>query len=250
MAFTGIGFIHGAAEPISKKIYKAHKNISIEREEGALLRDRDKNKFIRGLKKVQRSRFYGINFDNVEDGFKEIKKINTIEFRLPNGTVDADTWIDNINLFGGIMHTAQKLSDIQAKPRSELTNAEIQILEIFEKIKSADIDESLKLKYLLELVIPEENREIFEERYFVNKKLLKENKKISSLLDSFIAEGPVVLDNWRPTVSNIESYCYSQNNPFGKPVNGESLVYVTQLRLNNDLDKIKQKVNLGIDISE
>ena len=56
------------------------------------------------LKKTQlQSRFFSINFDNIG------KAKNTIEIRLPNGTVDAETWIQNINLFGGIVKAAEAL---------------------------------------------------------------------------------------------------------------------------------------------
>ena len=62
--------------------------------------EEDLKKFLKDAQKDKDGkidRYYGINFANVGEDK------NTIEFRLPNGTIDAKTWIENINLFGGII---------------------------------------------------------------------------------------------------------------------------------------------------
>ena len=80
------------------------------------------NKFTSELRKVQSrnendiARYSGINFMNTGSQGK-----NTIEFRLANGTIDPDTWIENINLFGGLVKSAQELAEIQKKPENERT---------------------------------------------------------------------------------------------------------------------------------
>ena len=116
----------------------------------------------RFIKDAQESRYYGINFMNIED------YNNTIEFRLANGTIDADTWIQNINLFGGIVRSSEDLAKIQTKPEEERTEEEKNILEYFEQIKSSKISNQEKLEALLSIVIPEEYRDIYRERYEVN----------------------------------------------------------------------------------
>lgn len=249
MAFTGTHIMHGAAEPVSKKILEAYKDAYVLNGEEWLLKSENKNKFIKGLKKIQKSRFSGINFGNVEDEYDKINNINTIEFRLPNGTIDADTWIENINLFGGLLSASQELSDIQKKAEYELTDADIEKLEVFRKIKNSDTDKISKLKYLLELTIRKEDRQIYEERYFINKELLNKNEETNNNLNKYISEEPIILDGWRPTVYSIGKYCYSKDNPFGKPVNSESLVNNTMQRLGRDLRETKKEINDNIDIS-
>lgn len=135
------------------------------------------------LVKAQENRYYGINFKPYSRA--------TIEFRLSNGTLDADTWIENINLFGGIVKTAQDLAIIQTKPEEEQTVEERDLLRKFEKLKEANVDEHEKLELLLSLVIPQEDREIYRGRYEVNSKLLEENLDVKEKITSNLAEGTI-----------------------------------------------------------
>ena len=66
----------------------------------------------------ENDKYCGINFQNLGE-YK-----NTIEIRLANGTLDADTWIENINLFGGLVRASQELAIIQTteKNRSQILN--------------------------------------------------------------------------------------------------------------------------------
>ena len=110
------------------------------------------------------SRYRALNLFNLEKG---------IEFRLPNGTISAKTWIENANLFGGIVKAAQDLSIIQEKDFSKMTDEEEHKLECFEKLKSGELDEKESLDMLLEIAVPEEIREVYERRYEVNRELIK-----------------------------------------------------------------------------
>ena len=38
---------------------------------------------------------------------------NTIEFRLANGTINPEMWIENANLFGGMVAISEELARIQ-----------------------------------------------------------------------------------------------------------------------------------------
>lgn len=140
------------------------------------------------LLKVEDNRYYGINF-RPSNTTKSSRA--TIEFRLPNGTLDADTWIENINLFGGIIKTAQDLAIIQTKPEQEQTDEERDLLRKFEKLKEANVDEHEKLEILLALVIPQEDREIYRERYEVNSKLLEEKLDVKEKITSNLAKGTI-----------------------------------------------------------
>ncbi len=79
------------APPISKKIEEALEEGYVD-----LSVEDSFDYFVYDLETIQENdRYSGINFLNVGSDVK-----NTIEFRLSNGTLDAKTWIENINLFG------------------------------------------------------------------------------------------------------------------------------------------------------
>lgn len=138
------------------------------------------------LKATQEERFSGINFYNIGE------KSNTIEFRIGNGTLDADTWIENINLFGGIVKAAEDLARIQAK--EEITKEEQEKLKCFELLKDNQISEEEKLEALLVLAIPEENRNIYRERYIVNSRLLEQNPEIKNIITQNVAKTTIDLN--------------------------------------------------------
>ena len=135
------------------------------------------DEFARLLKKVQNSRYTGINFMNLGE------KNNTIEFRLANGTINPEMWIKNANLFGGMVAVAEELAQIQKN--GVRTEEDKHKLEIFEQLKT-DIDEKEKVEILLELVGVE--AEPYMERYEVNIGLIKENKEMDEV---FIGKEPL-----------------------------------------------------------
>ena len=110
---------------------------------------------------------FGINFQNLGN------KKNTIEFRVSNGTIDYKTWIENINLFGGLVEAAERLAQIELKPEDERTQDEKKLLENLKKLNSNGLNDKERLELFLEIVIPKEQRYIYQERYEVNSKLLK-----------------------------------------------------------------------------
>ena len=168
-----------AAKPISKKVEDA-----IKRPDFYIL---EADKFKDFLKNIQNgNKHYGINF--VDE-----KKYDTVEFRLPNGTLNSETWIENINLFGGIMQVSEKLGMIQLEDESKITDKDKRLLYCFDKIKDNEIDEREKLEYLLELVIAEEDRDIYRERYEENNKLMHENPKMENEIETDLARDKVNL---------------------------------------------------------
>ena len=149
------------AQPISKKIEEAMKTgtISLEGEE-------DLSEFASTVATIQASRYSGINFCNVGKKGK-----NTIEFRLPNGTINPNTWIENINLFGGIVRSAHELSIIQAKPEGQITETERKMLDNVEMLQTGENEEQIA-KALIELCITPEDRHVYMDRYTTNNPLL------------------------------------------------------------------------------
>ena len=170
--------IKNFAKPISGEIERILNEGSVELEtEEELVNLVKEAQLYRGIQEVDRG--FGINFSNIGN------EKNTIEFRLPNGTLDADTWIQNINLFGETMKVCQDLALIQTK-NEELSEEEKEMLKTLEKLKYSK-DNSEKLEFLLSLVIPEENRKIYRERYVLNYKLLKENMEMEAIITARLA---------------------------------------------------------------
>ena len=110
-------------------------------------------------------RYSGINLLNINNGK------NTIEFRHANGTLDPDLWIDNINLFGGIVAISEELANIQEK--ENINDEDKSKLSLFEKLKD-DIEDEKKLEVLLELLDLEPKE--YLERFRSNVNLLKQDK--------------------------------------------------------------------------
>ena len=88
------------ARPISPRINKAIEKGSINLES-----EEDLDSFIEKVQKAQGSRYCGLNLWNINNGK------DTIEFRISNGTIDPDTWIENARLYGRIVEIAEKLAE-------------------------------------------------------------------------------------------------------------------------------------------
>lgn len=142
----------------------------------------DAQKFVQAS---QTTRTYGINFQNLGEG------INTIEFRLANGTIDSKTWIENVNLFGGIIKASEKLGLIQNKKDEEITLEDKQLLEKLQLLKKEGVSQEEKLGALLDLVVPENKREIYRRRYQVNNELLDKSAEVKEKLEKNIAKKPI-----------------------------------------------------------
>jgi hypothetical protein len=163
------------ASPVSKELEeKLPDAIQIDGEE-------DLESFKREIAERQESRYRGINFKNLGPSGK-----GTVEFRLSNGTVDAKTWIENINLYGGLVRASQEIAVIQAKNPSERTDEENNKLAIFDRLGT---DEKMqgeeRLDALLSLAIKDpKKREIYKARYRTNNELIQ-----GTTVDESLEEG-------------------------------------------------------------
>ncbi|HCC03412.1 MAG TPA: hypothetical protein DEP51_00935 [Clostridiales bacterium] len=171
------------AAPISKDFYNMVNSGKIN-----LSIDKDLEEFKKKLCNAQGKRTKGMNFKNLSEDNK-----HTIEFRLPNGTIDSNTWIENINLFGGLIKIAEDLANIQQKVELERTEEEKNILVCFENIRNKKLTEQETLEQLLQMVIPEENRECYRQRYKINARLLEANSKLKNSLKKKFAEGAIII---------------------------------------------------------
>ena len=175
---TRMGGASHYAVPISKKIENALESGKID-----LKNSEDISKFASEIKDVQGNRYSGINFMNVGESGK-----NTVEFRLANGTINPETWIENINLFGGVIVSAQSISKIQAKNEQDRTEQEKSDLEKFEMLKDKTISNEERLDMLLDLTVSKEDKEIYQNRYKENSKLLEKNDIVSKSIKGQISE--------------------------------------------------------------
>lgn len=140
----------------------------------------DLRAFAKNAQKYER--FFAINFLNLGNDK------DTIEFRLSNGTINADTWIENINLFGGLIRVSEELAQIQQRTEQEPTNKEKRWLECFEELKNNALPQEKLLEDLLEIIVSEEDREIYRKRYEVNSKLIEESPEIKSSITDKMAK--------------------------------------------------------------
>ncbi len=147
------------AESISYKLNTAIKkgSIDLRGEEGL-------NGFIEEIKEAQVIRNSGINLLNVNN-FK-----NTIEFRVPNGTIDPEVWIQNIRLFGRLVEISQRLAKIEKQKTK--SKEDIEIIKLKEKLKE-EIPEQEKMEILIDMLFFEEERNDYRNRYISNSRLLR-----------------------------------------------------------------------------
>lgn len=125
-----------------------------------------------------KTKYYGLNLLNANSLDK-----NTIEFRMPNGEFNFDELILNIRLFGKLLEVSKKINKLLNGVAK--TRYEIKLLEYYNKMISRDMDDKLKLSFLLNMLFEDrEERDIYYRRY-VNNRMLnpcrKENKKVFCL---------------------------------------------------------------------
>lgn len=167
--------IEAFAIPVSKEMEnELEETIEIDDED-------DLDNFKRRLAKRQEDRYKGINFKNLEEDGK-----GTIEFRISNGTIDPTTWIENINLYGGLVRVAQEISLIQEKKERKRSPEEASKLALFDKLGTdINLTEKERARILIELIISDETRrQTYIDRYNTNSALLEldENEEINDYL--------------------------------------------------------------------
>ena len=127
--------------------------------------------FIQGLSQWQETKNNSLNF------YHQNKKLNTMEFRVPNGSMSFVTWLQNIKLFGRLLMVSKALGGISLEEASE---DEKTLWNLKEELKQ-DISVEDKLEILLELLFSEEEKEVYRGRYYANKRLLGENNSFKKL---------------------------------------------------------------------
>lgn len=134
------------------------------------------------------NRYKAVNHGNINKPEKP-----TIEFRFPNGSVNPEMWVENINLLGGIVKTAEDLSKIQKKSPHDLSEEELKLLYNFHIIRGDDYQEVEKLEALMELVLPESLRSSYRQRYYSNKRTLEANPLLKEEIERKITKKAIRL---------------------------------------------------------
>lgn len=147
--------------PISSKFSNAIEDgtINLESEE-------ELDKFIEVIQEVQEDRYSGLNLLNINNGK------NTIEFRIPNGTINPDTWIENARLFGRMVQLSQELAEIEKS--TEIGIEEKKLLQLRDRLKDENIPEQEKMETMLELLFTGEEKEVYRDRYITNTNILEQ----------------------------------------------------------------------------
>ena len=166
------------ARPISGNDELKQEIINLENES-------DLEKFIVETKIIQGTRYSGINYCNVWR-----KEKNTIEFRLPNGTLDPTTWIENINLFGGLVRVSHELSEIMLKSEEQRTEEEKKMLYNYEVIQMEQ-DERKVAEALIGLCVSQEQMQTYLDRYDENSELLEKTPELNDGLNGQIRKNKI-----------------------------------------------------------
>lgn len=117
------------------------------------------------------------------------------EFRMPNGGVNYNTWIDNIRLFGKIVETSKKISELLNK--ENLTKEEEKMLDLKLKLEDEELSLEEKLVTLMNLLFKDKQiRNIYYERFAAIIKKIKEEN-----IDNYERE---TLINNEPSFSKVE----------------------------------------------
>ena len=140
--------------------------------EGIVYQDLKKSdeEFIQCLSFWQETKNNSLNFHH------QNKKLNTMEFRVSNGSMSFIIWMQNIKLFGRLLMISKALGNIHLNQASE---DEEKLWNLKERLKQ-DISLDEKLEILLELLFSEDEKEVYRNRYYANSRLLEKNNSLES----------------------------------------------------------------------
>ena len=233
------------AKPISRNVLESIQSGNFDNYEQL-----SKEEFIKRIKDFQKGtkgtneRGYGINFLNIghEDG-----KINTIEFRSPNGTIDIDTWMENVAFFGGMIEVSQKISDISKIDDKERTEEEKRLLGKFQSLKEENIDVQQRLDLLLDLCVPSELKQTFIERYEENSRVLSNNPKIYEKIEKMIAKKSIVISTEykeKSILDSVEEAIVADGTRIGRVNEETNIIKARENERNNPVEKDSNDIDI------
>lgn len=167
---TGSIWRTGMASPSGKKILKQIENNSLKVSYKKMGKFRNMiSKF-----KIDERRYKGLNLTNIGS-----EKKNTIEFRMANGTLNFDSIKENVFLYASLLDYSVNM----------LENPE-KYTERREAFLETDISEEEKANRFLDLIIDDDAKKIFIDRWKTNKdcKTFEKNDKKGFAQRRFIKE--------------------------------------------------------------
>lgn len=127
------------------------------------------DEFVGKIHSWQDSKNNSLNLIHVRNG------MNTIEFRISNGSNSFVTWMQNIALFARLLMVSKRLGGLSSK--EELSGVEQNFWNLKELLK-LDLREEEKLEILLDLLFGlDARKEVYRARYYANKELLAMDEK-------------------------------------------------------------------------
>ncbi len=116
----------------------------------------------------------GINFKKNSIALRDMKssKSARLEFRMPNGTIKPEVWIDNIRLFGRMVEVAKEIDLIQDLDNP--TEEQLRKLNLKESLKK-DVPLDEKLEILMDLLFDDEKiKQIYKNRFRTLERMISE----------------------------------------------------------------------------
>lgn len=156
------------AKPFSQKL-----SIAIDKDSVLINDEYDLKQFVQEVQEIQENRYFSINVQNININNAK----NTVEFRISNGTLDFETWIDNIRLYGKIIYLSEKLAEIEQS--KEMSANDMRLIHLKQQLKE-DLPEEQKLEILLDLLFDENEKDTYRKRYYSNHKIFEKSSNIYS----------------------------------------------------------------------
>lgn len=103
-----------------------------------------------------------------------------------------------------MVRAAEDLARIEKK--DVRTPEELKKVKTLENLKYLGISDEEKLELLLALAIPEEDRDIYRQRYELNSKLIKESPRTEQGIDEQVAENPTDFKKTRINKYHLSDY--------------------------------------------
>ena len=176
------------------------------------------------LKEFKRQIRVGQRTKNVSLNTGEYSGHHTIEFRLSNASLDPNTWMENISLYGGLMECCRNLTRIMVKNDNDRTPEEIEKLKKLTILNTSNISREERLDLLLDFICQdEEQKNLLKKRYDANYMLFETDEDLSYFLNNTIAKRPLLFrpksayfrdvtsDEYTQVSSNIENELEEKN---------------------------------------
>lgn len=136
---------------------KTTKKIYLKASENESLNDKlTLNNLIVYLKKINKSRYKGLNVDNLDKQYK-----NTIEFRMPNGEIEFKELLYNIKLFAKLVQKSHELTLANNTQKEQV------------KLLSSRMLEKDRLEIFLNILFDsEKEKDVYRKRYYSNRNII------------------------------------------------------------------------------